>query len=77
MQQALFLAWKATRYVCAQRLLPFLPEMIPLLERCGHLALTEEHQSQLQAMSATAAKRLLRTQRKPAPHGVSTTQAFR
>jgi hypothetical protein len=42
-QQALFLAWKATRHVCAQRLMPFLPELIPLLERCGHLALTEEH----------------------------------
>jgi hypothetical protein len=40
-QQALFLAWKATRYVCVQRLMPFLPEMIPLLERCGHLALTD------------------------------------
>ncbi|HXR66258.1 MAG TPA: hypothetical protein VN729_10045 [Ktedonobacteraceae bacterium] len=74
-QQALFLAWKATRYVCAQRLMPFLPEMIPLLERCGHLGLTEEHRSQLLAMSSTAARRFLRTQRKPTPHGLSTTQA--
>jgi hypothetical protein len=73
--QALCLAWKATRYVCAQRLMPFLPEVIPLLERCGHLALTEEHRSQLLAMSLTTAKRFLRTQRKPTPHGFSTTHA--
>jgi site-specific recombinase XerD len=74
-QQALFLAWKATRDVCAQRLMPFLSEMIPLLERCGHLTLTEEHRNHLLAMSLTTAKRFLRTQRKPTPHGLSTTQA--
>jgi hypothetical protein len=55
--------------------MPFLPEMIPLLERCGHLSLTEEHRSQLLAMSLTTAKRFLRTQRKPASRGLSTTRA--
>jgi hypothetical protein len=53
-QQALFLAWKATRYICAKRLVPFLPTLVEFLERQGHL---------------------LRTQRKPAPHGLSTTKA--
>ena len=31
-QQALFLAWKATHYVCAKRLLPSLPRLVTLLE---------------------------------------------
>jgi hypothetical protein len=31
-QQALFLAWKATHYVCAKRLLPSLPSLVALLE---------------------------------------------
>jgi hypothetical protein len=34
-QQALFLAWKATHYVCAKRLLPSLPSLVALLERQG------------------------------------------
>src|SRR5260370_20003221 len=41
-QQALFLAWKAAHYVCAKRLLPFLPALVGLLERPGRLCLTEE-----------------------------------
>src|SRR5215471_800264 len=41
-QQALFVAWKATHYVCAKRLLPSLPSLVGMLERQGHLQLTEE-----------------------------------
>src|SRR5205814_9301628 len=32
-QQALFLAWKATHYVCAKRLLPSLPTLVTMLEQ--------------------------------------------
>ena len=31
-QQALFVAWKATHYVCAKRLLPSLPSLVGMLE---------------------------------------------
>jgi site-specific recombinase XerC len=72
-QQALFLAWKATHAVCAKRLVPFLPPLIPLLERCGHLRLTEEHRRQVLAMSVSTAERLLRSQEKPVLHGFSLT----
>ena len=37
-QQALFMAWKATHYVCAKRLLPSLPSLVALLEQHGHLS---------------------------------------
>lgn len=60
-QQALFLAWKATHFVCAKRLLPSLPTLIALLEQCGHLYLSEEHRRQVLAMSVSTAERLLRT----------------
>jgi len=66
-QQALFLAWKATHYVCAKRLLPSLPNLVALLERQGRLRLTEEERRQLLAMSVSTAERFLRTQRKPPP----------
>jgi hypothetical protein len=72
-QQALFLAWKATHYVCAKRLLPFLPSLVALLEGQGRLQLTEEERRQLLAMSVSTAERFLRTQRKPCLHGLSTT----
>jgi site-specific recombinase XerD len=72
-QQALFLVWKATHYVCAKRLLPSLPGLVALLQQHGHLCLTEEERRQLLAMSLSTAERFLRTQRKPRLHGLSTT----
>jgi hypothetical protein len=72
-QQALFVTWKATHYVCAKRLLPSLPSLVPLLEQHGHLCLTEVERRQLLAMSVSTAERFLRTQRKPRLHGLSTT----
>lgn len=73
-QEALFLAWRTIQYPCAQRLVPFLPELIPVLERDGHLRIGEEQRRQLLAMSVRTAERLLSTQRRPTPHGFSTTQ---
>src|ERR1051326_41143 len=58
-QQALFLAWKATHYVWAKRLLPFLPALVMLLEGQGHLQLTEAERRQLLAMSLSTAERFL------------------
>jgi hypothetical protein len=72
-QQALFLAWKATHYVCAKRLLPSLPGLVAVLERLGHVQLTEEERRQVLAMSLSTAERYLHTQRKSYLHGLSTT----
>jgi len=36
---ALLIAWAAANCICAKRLVPFLPELVPALERHGHLAL--------------------------------------
>src|SRR5258708_27417124 len=72
-QQALFLAWKAAHYVCAKRLLPSLPTLVALLERHGHLQLTEENRTHLLSMSVSTAERFLHTQHKPSLHGLCTT----
>ena len=74
MQEALFLAWRTLQYPCAKRLVPFLPKLIPVLERDGHLQLDKEHHRQVLTMSVRTAERLLSTQRRPTPHGISTTQ---
>lgn len=72
-QEVLLLAWKATHYVCAKRLFPFLSSLVALLERQGCLQLTEEGRCQVLAMSVSTAERFLRTQRKSCVHGLSTT----
>jgi hypothetical protein len=74
-QHALFLAWNAANRICAKRLMPFLPTLIDSLERHVHLHITEECRSQLLAMSAATADRLLRFQRKLGLRGLSTTRA--
>ena len=74
-QQALLLAWKTARHICAKRLIPFLPTLVDALQRHGHLHLSEESQSQLLSMSAATADRLLCSHRKPAPRSLCTTKA--
>ena len=74
-QQALVKAWKASKYICAKRLVPFLPTMVAALERHGHLHLAEESRSQLLTMSISTAERMLRTQHKPVPRGLCMTRA--
>jgi hypothetical protein len=40
--EALHLAWSALNEICSKRLVPFLPELVPILERHEHLHLTDE-----------------------------------
>src|SRR3954463_7327557 len=41
-REALRVAWTAANAICSKRLVPFLPELVPVLERHGHLQLTDE-----------------------------------
>ncbi|PDV96486.1 integrase catalytic domain-containing protein [Candidatus Chloroploca asiatica] len=75
-QAALRLAWEATNCICAKRLVPFLPELVPVLERHGHLTLADEVRTQLLAISPAPADRVLSPiRRDPALRGISTTRA--
>jgi hypothetical protein len=74
-QQAPATAWSAANGICAKRLVPFLPELIPTLERHGHLSLTDEVREQLLALSSATADRLLRPLRHP--HGLTATKPGR
>ena len=70
-QEALASAWLAANGICAKRLVPFLVELIPTLERHGHLSLTDEVREQVLTLSSATADRLLRPLRHP--HGLTTT----
>jgi hypothetical protein len=74
-QEALRIAWAASNGICAKRLVPFLPELVPILERHGHLSLGADVRAQLLAISPATADRLLRTARgSTQPYGISTTK---
>jgi hypothetical protein len=74
-EDALVVAWTAANRICAKRLVPFLPELVPVLERHGHLTLTDAVRDQLLALSPATADRMLRPYRdRDAPHGVTTTR---
>ena len=73
---ALHTAWAETNYVCAKRLVPFLPDLIPSLERRGHLRISTAVRVDLLTLSAATADRLLRPHRQgKKPHGIGTTKA--
>ena len=75
-QDALKIAWAAANFICAKRLVPFLPELVPALERHGHLQLDGEVREQLLNMSSSTAERLLAAIRQQEqPHGRSTTKS--
>ncbi len=75
-QRALEIAWSAANCIGARRLVPFLPKLVPALERHGHLILTDAVREQLLAISPATADRLLQPIRAAGqPHGISTTKA--
>ncbi len=51
-QAALQVAWEAANGICGKRLVPFLPELVPALERHGHLALADDGRAQRLTLSA-------------------------
>ena len=74
---SLITIWKAANRICSKRLMPFLPEFIPTLERFGHLSLPADVRERLLAMSAATADRLLYRERHPEGRSVSTTRPGR
>ncbi len=72
-QEALLVAWNAANRICAKRLVPFLPELVPILERHQHLTLSSELRTQLLSISAATADRILRACRGHSS-GTSTTK---
>lgn len=72
--QALEKVWMAANQICSKRLVPFLADFIPALERSGYLVVSQEVRSQLLSMSAATVDRLLRAERKRLGKGRSTTK---
>ena len=75
-QEALATAWAASNFICAKRLVPFLPELVASLERHGHLKLPVATRQQLLAISSATADRILtKIKKEGQPKGIVTTKA--
>ncbi len=73
--QALLTCWHVANGICSKRLVPYLPELVAVLERQGELRLDEETKRRLLSLSPATADRLLAVERKLAkPHGLGTTK---
>lgn len=56
--------WGILNYPCGKRLAPFLPEIVPVLEKHGEISLDFETRKKLLEMSAATIDRLLKGERK-------------
>ena len=74
-QQALIACWRAANGIWSKRLVPYLPELVAVLERHGELHLEQGSRDKLLALSPAIADRLLRAERKRSHlHGFSPTR---
>lgn len=62
-REALICCWEAANYICAKRLVPFLPVLLGCLERSGRLQLENETLAKLLKLSAATADRILKRER--------------
>lgn len=63
-KDALVIVWRASNRLCSKRLVAFLPEFLPVLERHKHLSLSDETRTILLGISATTVDRLLKNLRR-------------
>jgi len=73
--RALEVAAEATGWICGKRLAPFLPELIPALEKEGALRLDDTGRAALCGVSAAMIdRRLAESRRQHKPRGLATTK---
>ncbi len=74
-KKALVICWEAAWRICAKRLVPFLPVLVPILEKYGYLDLTPEVREKLLTVSPATVDRLLFNLRHGCGgRGIGTTQ---
>ncbi len=72
--QALLTLWEAANRICSKRLVPFIPELIEILEHHSQLSLSSDVRAKLLNISPAAVDRLLRVNRQRSGFAISTTK---
>lgn len=60
---AVLVLWRAANEICGERLTPFIPELLAVLERCGELSVSDEIKAKLVRISMGTVKRILHHQK--------------
>lgn len=73
---ALIAVWKAANGICSKRLVPFLPDLVGVMERFGHLSVPPDVRAKLLSVSVATVDRLLASERhrNGKGKGISTTR---
>ncbi len=74
-KQAITTLWYAANQICSKRLVPFLSELVPILERLGHLQLPAQIRERVLNISPATVDRLLKKECQQSRKSVCTTRA--
>lgn len=74
-RQALVAIWYAANKICSKRLAPFIPQLIEVMEKHGHLRLSTDVRARLLRISPATVDRILRSERETIRQGISTTRS--
>lgn len=72
-KQVITKLWQTSNYICAKRLTPFIPSLLDVMERHGHLHLESEVRDKLLRISTSTVERLLKSIKDKNPSSISTT----
>ena len=67
--------WYAANQIWSKRLVPFIPDLLVVLERFNHIALPADIRTKLLQISPATVDRLLKTQKQEGKKGMSTTRS--
>lgn len=63
-KRAVQFLWQTANNICAERLQPFIPELLDKLVACGELSLSSETDKQLRRISTATVKRIVRNEKR-------------
>lgn len=67
--------WLALNQICSKRIVPFLPEIIDVMERNNHLKISLETKAKLLKISSSTVDRLLQSEKTEKRKSISTTRS--
>jgi hypothetical protein len=73
-KQALLTLWYAANQICSKRLVPFIPELMAVMERHGHMRLHDDVRDRLLSISHSTVDRLLKSEKVRIGKPISTTR---
>ncbi len=72
-KQALVAVWYTANQICSKRLVPFIPELVHVMERNGHLNISDDVKEKLLNISRSTVDRIINVEKQRTGKSVTTT----